>query len=59
MIKYIIGIFTALTFNGCIVGDALALPFRVLGDVVQVVTPDPIGESISGVGDAIDTAIPF
>lgn len=59
MIKYIVGTIIALTFNGCIVGDALALPFRVVGDVVQVVTPDPIGESISGVGDAIDTAIPF
>lgn len=59
MIKYIIGIIIALTFNGCIVGDALALPFRVVGDVAQVATPDPIGESIYGVGDAIDTAIPF
>jgi hypothetical protein len=59
MIKYIVGIIITLTFNGCIVGDTLALPFRVVGDVVQVVTPDPIGESISGVGDAIDTAIPF
>ncbi|MDD2894564.1 MAG: hypothetical protein PHG81_00975 [Aliarcobacter sp.] len=59
MIKYIVGTIIALTFNGCIVGDALALPFRVVGDVLQVVTPDPIGESVSGVGDAIDTAIPF
>lgn len=59
MVKYIVGIIIALTFNGCIVGDTLALPFRVLGDVAQVVTPDPIGESISDVGDAIDTAIPF
>ena len=59
MVKYIVGIIVALTFNGCIVGDTLALPFRVVGDITQVVTPDPIGESISGVGDAIDTAIPF
>ena len=59
MIKYIVGIIVALTFSGCIVGDAVALPFRVVGAVVEVVTPDPVGESISAVGDAIDTAIPF
>lgn len=59
MIKYIIGIIVALTFNGCIVGDALALPFRVTGAVLEVVTPDPVGGSVTGVGDAIDTAIPF
>ena len=59
MIKYIIRIIVALTFNGCIVGDALALPFRVTGAVLEVVTPDPIGGSVTGVGDALDTAIPF
>ena len=59
MIKYIVGIIVALTFNGCIVGDALALPFRVTGAVLEVVTPDPIGGSVTGVGDALDTAIPF
>lgn len=59
MVKYIVGIIVALTFNGCIVGDALALPFRVTGAVLEVVTPDPVGDSVTGVGDAIDTAIPF
>jgi hypothetical protein len=59
MIKYIFGIFIALTFSGCIVGDTLALPFRVVGAVVEVVTPDPIGSSIANVGEAIDTTIPF
>ena len=49
----------ALTFNGCIVGDVVALPFRVTGAVLNVVTPDAIGDSVSGVGDAVDTAIPF
>ena len=29
MVKYIVGIIVPLTFNGCIVGDTLALPFRV------------------------------
>ena len=57
--KYMVGIIIALTFSGCIVGDALALPFRVVGAVAEVVTPDPVGASISGVGEAIDTAIPF
>jgi hypothetical protein len=48
-----------LGFSGCFVGDAVALPFRVTGAVVNVVTPDIVGDSISGVGDVIDTAIPF
>lgn len=59
MKKYIIAFIGAFLFNGCVVGDALALPFRVTGAVVEVITPDPIGGSITGVGDAIDTAIPF
>lgn len=46
-------------FSGCIVGDVVALPFRVTGAVVNVVTPDVVGDSISGVGNALDTAIPF
>lgn len=59
MTKYIVGVIVAFTFNGCIVGDAIALPFRVTGAVLEVVTPDPIGSSVSGIGEAIDTAIPF
>jgi hypothetical protein len=59
MLKYIFGIILALIFNGCGIADALALPFRVTGAVVSVVTPDPIGESISNVGDTIDNKIPF
>ena len=57
--KYLIAIVVVLTFNGCIVGDAIALPFRVTGAVLEVVTPDPIGGSVTDWGDAIDTAIPF
>ena len=49
----------SIFFSGCIVGDAVALPFRVAGAVVNVVTPDVVGDSISGVGDALDAAIPF
>jgi hypothetical protein len=60
MIKTIILSFiTMILFTGCIVGDAVALPFRVTGTVVNVVAPDVVGDSISGVGDAVDTAIPF
>ncbi len=59
MTKYIFIVLMALIFNGCIVGDAVALPFRVTGAVLEVITPDPIGSSVSGVGEAIDTAIPF
>lgn len=59
MYKYIVGITIVLSFNGCIVGDVVALPFRITGAVVNVITPDIIGDSISTTGDAIDTAIPF
>jgi hypothetical protein len=59
MTKYIVGMMIALTFNGCIVGDVVALPFRITGAVVDVIAPDVIGDSISSTGDAIDTAIPF
>ena len=47
MAKYLIAIVVVLTFNGCIVGDAIALPFRVTGAVLEVVTPDPIGGSVT------------
>ena len=49
MVKYIVGIIIALTFSGCIVGDTLALPFRVTGAILEVVTPDPIGGSVADV----------
>jgi len=56
-----IGIFVLITilFNGCIVGDTVALPFRVTGAVLNVVTPDVVGDSVTEVGDMLDTAIPF
>ncbi len=59
-IKYIIlAVLTALFFQGCIVGDVVALPFRVTGAVVNTVAPDIVGDTISGTGDVLDTAIPF
>jgi hypothetical protein len=57
--KYIIAFIVMISFSGCIVGDAVALPFRVTGAVVNVVAPDVVGDTISGTGDIIDTAIPF
>lgn len=48
-----------LSLSGCIVGDIVALPFKITGAVVNTVTPDVVGDSISGTGDIIDTVIPF
>lgn len=59
MLKYICSVLLAFFFTGCIVGDVIALPFKVTGAVVNVVTPDIVGDSISGTGDVIDTVIPF
>lgn len=59
MIKYFVSIIIAFLFSGCIVGDIVALPFRVTGAVVNTVAPDVVGDSISGVGDSADTVIPF
>ena len=46
-------------FTGCGVGSVVALPFKAVGAVVNVVTPDVVGDTISDVGDAADAAIPF
>ena len=57
--KTILLTFMTLCFTGFIVGDVVALPFRVTGAVLNTVTPDIVGDSISTTGDLIDTAIPF
>ena len=59
MTKYIIAILICLTFSGCIVGDTVALPFRVTGAVVNTIAPDLVGDTITTTGDTIDTIIPF
>lgn len=51
--------FISIMFSGCIVGDAVALPFRITGAAVNVVAPDVVGDTISGTGEVLDTAIPF
>ncbi len=60
MIKYILlAMLSILVFNGCIVGDVVALPFRVTGAIVNTVAPDVVGDTISTTGDVLDKAIPF
>jgi len=56
---YLLCILLIVALNGCIVGDVVALPFKATGAVVNTVTPDIIGDSISTTGDVIDAAIPF
>ena len=46
-------------FQGCVVGSIVAAPFKVVGAVVNVVTPDVVGDTIAGTGDVLDTVIPF
>lgn len=58
-LKIILLAMTALLFSGCIVGTVAALPFKAVGAVTKVIAPDAIGSAISGVGDVVDTAIPF
>jgi len=55
----IVSVLVGLGLSGCGVGSLVAAPFKVVGAVVNVVTPDAVGDSISAVGDAADTAIPF
>ena len=51
--------FLAIYLQGCIVGSVVAAPFKVVGAVVNVVTPDVVGDTISGTGDVLDAVIPF
>ncbi len=49
----------ALLFCGCVVGTVVSLPFKAVGAVTNVITPDVVGDTVSGVGDVVDAAIPF
>ena len=51
--------FMTIAIQGCIVGTVVAAPFKVVGAVVNTVTPDVVGDSISGTGEILDTVIPF
>jgi hypothetical protein len=59
MKQYLLVIFITVMFSGCIVGDVVALPFRITGAILNTVTPDIVGDTVSGIGEAADTAIPF
>lgn len=49
----------ASLLSGCVVGTVAALPFKAVGAVTNVVAPDAVGDTVSGVGDVVDAAIPF
>ncbi len=49
----------SLLFCGCVVGTVASLPFKAVGAVTNVITPDAVGDTVSGVGDVVDAAIPF
>jgi hypothetical protein len=55
----LLAVMAVILFSGCIVGDVVALPFRVTGAVVNVVAPDIVGDTIMDTGDVLDAAIPF
>lgn len=59
LIKIIFYFFVVISFQGCIVGTVVSAPFKIVGSVVNTVTPDIIGDTISTTGDVIDMAIPF
>ena len=52
-------LFLIITLQGCIVGTVVSAPFKVVGAVVNTVTPDIVGDTISTTGDVVDMAIPF
>ncbi len=53
--------YTLLLFSlqGCLVGKAVSLPFKATGAMLNTVTPDVVGDSVSATGDVVDTVIPF
>ena len=58
--KHIIYIFLiTIFFTGCGVSSIVALPFKVTGAVVNVITPKIVGNTISGTGEVIEDTIPF
>ena len=49
----------SIMLSGCGVGSLIALPFKAVGAVTDVVAPEAVGDAIRGVGSAADMAIPF
>jgi len=52
-------LFITITLQGCLVGKVVAAPFHITGAVLNTVTPDIVGDSVSATGDVLDTVIPF
>lgn len=55
----ILSILFITLFSGCIFGKIVAAPFHVTGAIVNTVTPNIVGDSISGVGTVVDIVTPF
>jgi len=55
----ILAVIMTVMLSGCGVGSLVALPFKAVGAVTDVVAPEVVGDTIRGVGDVADTAIPF
>ena len=55
----ILALIMTVLLSGCGVGSLVALPFKAVGAVTDVVAPEAVGDAIRGVGDVADTAIPF
>lgn len=56
---WIILITMTLFMQGCVVGTIVSIPFEITGSVLNTVTPDVVGDSVSGTGEVLDTVIPF
>lgn len=59
ILKSLLFIFIILSFQACFVGKVVSAPFKVAGAVVNTVTPDIVGDTISTTGDVVDAVIPF
>ncbi len=59
MKQFIFLLFLSLFFQGCVIGSIVAAPFEITGAVLNTVTPDIVGDSVSGTGKILDAAIPF
>lgn len=57
--QFFFALFLLFILQGCIVGTVVSAPFKVVGAVVNTVTPDIVGDTISTAGDVVDMAIPF
>ncbi len=58
-VQIIAALLLATLFSGCGIGSLVALPFKAVGAVTDVVAPEAVGDAIRGVGEVADTAIPF